>query len=80
MTPHRLLVHRWQPTSGCVGSRCADDFHTQMVRATFKFDNSKTAGTSFLLTRPAADKPGEVDWILVAAAHEFMKRRATTPC
>ncbi len=49
----------------------ADDFHTQMVRATFKFDNTKTAGTSFLLTRPAADKPGEVDWILVAAAHEF---------
>jgi len=49
----------------------ADDFHTQMVKATFKLDNSKTAGTSFLLTRPAADKPGAVEWILIAAAHEF---------
>jgi hypothetical protein len=47
----------------------ADDFNTQVTLATFKLVNPKTTATAFLLTRPAADKPGEIEWILVTAAH-----------
>jgi hypothetical protein len=47
----------------------AEDFNTQVTLATFKLVNPKTTATAFLLTRPAAGKPNEVEWILVTAGH-----------
>jgi hypothetical protein len=48
-----------------------EDFHTELMKATFKLANDKSTATAFILTRPDPDKRKRTQFILVTAAHVF---------
>src|SRR5437016_1432527 len=41
----------------------------QLIQSTFKLTNKDSKATSFLMSRPLPDKPGQQEQILVTAAH-----------
>lgn len=47
----------------------ADDFHTEMIRATVKLQHDKSTATGFILRQPRLDPAGESRWVLITAAH-----------
>ena len=46
-----------------------DDFHTQMMNATFKVANEKSTATCFLLVHPSPKDPKKEEFLLITAAH-----------
>ena len=53
----------------CPGSGPADDFSTQLMRATCKLSVANTASTAFLLCRPAPEDPSQKQLIMITAGH-----------
>jgi len=56
--------------SGVLSAR-ADDLNTQLMNATLKIAHEKSTATAFFLSRPTANDPQKVQFLLVAAAHFF---------
>ena len=52
----------------CPASGPADDFSTQLMRATCKLSVANTASTAFLLCRPAPEDPSQKQLIMITAA------------
>ncbi len=51
----------------------AESQRTQVVRATYRLENTRTSGTGFIIGRPGADADDALDLLLVTAAHTFQK-------
>lgn len=52
-----------------------DDFHSTLMRSTFKIEGNGSMGTCFILGEPIPSRPGMASFVLFTAAHVFNEMR-----